>query len=155
MATDWVRKFHFAYLAFLLGAGVMPPLSTAAELDRNFDCLIGPRVTVKIGAAVSGLLQKVEVDRGDLVKTNQVLARLDSGVEEANLMLARARASNDMQIKGNQARFEFLRRKAERQETLRQKQAVAETTYDESDTDARMAEFAAHEAQLNWEVGQI
>jgi multidrug efflux pump subunit AcrA (membrane-fusion protein) len=49
----------------------------------------------------------------------------------------------------------FLRRKASRQDALRQKNAVAESTFDESDTDARLGEFATTQAELNFRVAQL
>jgi RND family efflux transporter MFP subunit len=132
------------------------PSFAAEPLSRQqLDCLIEPRITIKLGAEVAGLISSVSVDRGDLIKTGQVLAKLKSGVEEANFALAKAKAENDLQIKTNQARAEFLRRKASRQDELRLRSAVAESTFDEANTDAAMGEFAAKEAGLNYQVAQL
>jgi len=51
--------------------------------DRGLTCLIQPYVVITVTAPVSGLLDQVLVDRGDLVKEGQVLAMLDTSVERA------------------------------------------------------------------------
>jgi RND family efflux transporter MFP subunit len=134
---------------------VTPTFAEEPLSKQHLDCLIEPRVTIKLGAEVAGLISSVAVERGDLIKTGQVLAKLKSGVEEANFALAKAKAENDLQIKTNQARAEFLRRKASRQNELRLRSAVAESTFDEANTDAAMGEFAAKEAELNFQVAQL
>src|SRR5258708_32857644 len=151
-------KNRFAAVAkilFGLSLFVRPELGLAEVADnlddRQLDCLIEPRVTVKLGAAVGGLLAKVAVDRGDFVKAGQIVAHLESSVEEANVALARAKASNDLQGLSNQARSEFLRRKFSRQENLLQSNNVARSTFDEAETDAKMSEFSTKESQLNLE----
>ena len=58
------------FLSIFHGAG-------AAE----FDGVIEPYMTVKVGSGVYGILETVDVDRGDFVKKGQVLATLQSGVK--------------------------------------------------------------------------
>ena len=53
-------------------------LVTAAPQDLN--CLIQPFVVITITTPVGGLLETVQVDRGDLVKEGQILATLDTSV---------------------------------------------------------------------------
>jgi RND family efflux transporter MFP subunit len=123
--------------------------------QQELDCLLEPRVKINIGAAVAGLISSVMVDRGDVVKAGQVVATLESGVEEANVALGRAKANDDFQVHSNQARADFLRRKASRHEQLRLTHATPEATFDEAETDAKMAEFATQEASLNLNVAQL
>jgi RND family efflux transporter MFP subunit len=152
------KVFDAGISGLILGFSLIvatPLLAAEPLLNQQLDCLIEPRITIKLGAEVAGLISSVEVDRGDLIRTGQVLAKLKSGVEEANFALAKAKAENDLQIKTNQARAEFLRRKASRQAELRLRAAVAESTSDEASTDAAMGEFAAKEAELNFQVAQL
>jgi RND family efflux transporter MFP subunit len=141
--------------ALLLFVGRTPLFAAELLAKQQLDCLIEPRVTIKLGAEVAGLISNVTVDRGDRIKTGQVLAKLKSGVEEANFALAKTKAENDLQVKTNKARGEFLSRKASRQAQLKAKQAVAESTFDEASTDAAMGKFATKEAELNWQVAQL
>ena len=63
---------------------------TAAPQDLN--CLIQPFVVITITTPVGGLLETVQVDRGDLVKEGQVLAALDTSVERATGSVQHAQA---------------------------------------------------------------
>src|SRR4051812_46938481 len=71
---------------------------TSRLADQEFDCLIEPRVTTKVGASVTGVISRVMVNRGDLVKAGQVIAMLESSVEETNVALADTRVLNDTQL---------------------------------------------------------
>src|SRR4051812_30499121 len=104
-------------------------IATAEEAplltDQEFECLIQPRVTAKVGAAVTGLISRVLVNRGDVVKAGQVIAALESAVEETNLALSAARALNDSPMHSANARMGFLHRKSERKEKLKNKEVVS------------------------------
>ena len=65
-------------------------LVTAAPQDLN--CLIQPFVVITITTPVGGLLETVQVDRGDLVKEGQILATLDTSVERATGSVQHAQA---------------------------------------------------------------
>ncbi len=62
---------------FLLGV----PLALAAGGDLT--CLIQPKAVITITTPVAGLLETLSVDRGDLVKEDQILAVIDTSVERA------------------------------------------------------------------------
>lgn len=57
----------------------------------ELDCIVEPYLVVNVGSEVPGVIEKVDVDRGDFVKNGQILARLQSKVEQANVELIRAR----------------------------------------------------------------
>lgn len=119
---------------------------------QSFDCLMEAHVTIKLSAAVTGLISKVHVDRGDVVKAGQVVANLDSELQEAVANLARIRAGNEFQVQANMRRTEFLQRKVERVQSLRLKNVSTQVALDEAETEAKIAEFSAREAELNREV---
>lgn len=60
-----------------------------AEATR-VDCVVEPAQKLKIGSATLGILKSVPVNRGATVKAGDIIARLDSSVEEANVALSRA-----------------------------------------------------------------
>lgn len=43
-------------------------VAVAAREQRELDCLMAPRMMIKIGSPVEGVVGKVLVDRGDRVK---------------------------------------------------------------------------------------
>ena len=61
-------------------------------LSEELDCLIEPFRVVTIISPEVGILESVNVDRGDLVTQGQVLAQLDSQLEGATNAVSHARA---------------------------------------------------------------
>ncbi|CAO4173205.1 hypothetical protein CLBKND_02151 [Methylorubrum aminovorans] len=57
-----------------------------------------PAQKLKIGSATLGILKSVPVDRGATVKAGDIIARLDSSVEEANVALSRAQSESTASI---------------------------------------------------------
>lgn len=57
--------------------------SVAHAMGQDLNCLIQPHVVVTITTPVGGLLETIQVDRGDLVKEGQILATLDTSLERA------------------------------------------------------------------------
>jgi len=76
----------------ILAAALFGNLSTAYGADQTLNCLIQPYVVITMTTPVAGLLETVQVDRGDLVKEGQVLATLDTSVERASGAVQHAQA---------------------------------------------------------------
>jgi membrane fusion protein (multidrug efflux system) len=113
----------------LAAAGFSPSL--AAE---KLECMVAPYLEVKVSAAVSGVLEEVQVDRGDFVKKGQVLATLRSGVEKASYDLAKAKVA-------------FADRKVQRNKELYKKQMISIHEKDELETDLELLKLEAREAE--------
>jgi multidrug efflux pump subunit AcrA (membrane-fusion protein) len=77
-------------VAVVLAGLVSGPAAYGSNQELN--CLIHPEVVITITAPVGGLLETVQVDRGDLVKEGQVLATLDTRVERATGAVQHAQA---------------------------------------------------------------
>ena len=80
--------------------------ATSASAAATFDCVMDPSLTVKLGSPVTSTLSEVLVDRGDTVKKGQVVARIESGVEEAVVKINEARAASKAEIEAKQALLE-------------------------------------------------
>ncbi len=91
-----LRQLLFIYLT------IIPFLLIASEdVDKNelanteglpeLDCLIEPHKIVEITAAAPGVVKSIMVDRGDIIKKGQLIARLESGVEKVNSELYKKR----------------------------------------------------------------
>lgn len=94
---------------------------------EELECLVEPHIVVNVGSPVDGVLEHVTVNRGDNVRKGQVVAKLQSGVETAALKLSLARVA-------------FGRRKAERNESLFEKQLISAQERDELVTEVRLHE---------------
>ena len=90
----------------------------ASAQDTRVDCVVEPAQKLKIGSATLGILKSVQVNRGAAVKAGDIIARLDSSVEEANVALSRAQAESTAGIEAQQTRVELYKRRLERQNQL-------------------------------------
>ncbi len=118
--------------------GDLAPLP--AGLD--FECLLEPHMTVKIGSPVPGALSDVVVSRGEIVKKGQLVARLDSRAQRASVDLAKARAA-------------YAKRRMERNAELAQKELLSSQERDEMETDRQLAELELLERQTQVAIREI
>lgn len=139
----------------LLAALMLAGLFAAPVVAADYACLIEPKQVLKLAAPVQGVVASVDVERGDRVTKGQVLARLDSEVEEAAALIAQVRAANDTAIRSGRARLDFLKRKQTRNEQLRTTDAVSFAAMDEAVADARVAEANLREAELNMAMARL
>lgn len=96
-----------------------------AQDAGGITCVVEPHLVSQVGSPVDGVIEKVLVDRGDLVSAGQVVAKLRSGVEEA-----------EMAVK--QAKTELGKRKVERIDEMFKKQLISEQEKDEIETEYRV-----------------
>ncbi len=109
----------------------LPSLTTADSSTtdlREVSCLVEPSMDIQLGTPVEGFLEEVNVDRGDVVTPGQVLARLNSGVEQAAV---------DTQA----AKVQFGQRRKTRTNELHQKNMIADQEVDNITTEWRLAEL--------------
>lgn len=121
----------------------------------DFDCLIVPHDIVTISAAAAGLVEKVFVDRGDLVQEGQVLATLESSVKKAEIEGIRARTQLDARIKGSEVRRAFGERRFKRTEELFRQEMTSQREMDEAETSKVLAEMELLEALENRRLAEL
>ena len=126
----------------LVVAGMLfiPTLITVAVAEPIvLDGLIEPFEVVDVGSSVRGVIEAIEVERGDLVTKGQVLARLEAGVERATMELARARSEMETLVGEKQAMLEFSLRKQKRAEELYKENVIPIEQIDEARTSVSLA----------------
>jgi RND family efflux transporter MFP subunit len=124
-----------------------------AETDAaSGTCIIKPHIQIQLGSAASGMLSETLVDRGDQVKQGQIVARLESSIEQASLALDRVRAANDNPIKVEQADEELAVRELERKKSLEASQQVNHNALDELATKVREGELRIQQARTDQQV---
>jgi RND family efflux transporter MFP subunit len=144
--TMQCRQFNILLLALL------PALPALAG---DFDCMIEPRKSVEVRAASEGMIEKIWVDRGDMVKAGQVLVTLDSGVEKAATESARYRATMQGKIRTGESRVEFATQKYVRRDKLAGQSFVSQQDRDESLTEKRLAESELIEAHDDRKLSEL
>lgn len=129
--------------------------SDALDDPTASTCIIKPHALVQLGSAVSGVLFATLVDRGDTVTKGQVIAQLESSVEQATLALDRTRASNDAAIKVEQADKDLIAREAERKRFLVDQKIANLNSLDELQTKVREGELRIQQAQMEQRLAHL
>jgi membrane fusion protein, multidrug efflux system len=140
--------------AALLCAVALPAIAQTSTDDLT-TCILKPREIVHLGSPVPGLLETIAADRGDLVKRGQVVATLESSIEEVTLMLARAKAANEAAIDGEKAEFDMLRRKLERTKPLAQQRIASLQTLEEVESKLEESRNRIRQAEMERALAEL
>ena len=123
---------------------------SAQDLEKeNFDCLIEPKMTVMVGAPTQGIIDSVTVERSDFVDKGQVLATLQSNVEQAAMKHSQARATMKSEIQAREADQELAEINLRRIEKLISKKMVPQQQLDEAIAQVQVAQMAVKQAKDN------
>jgi HlyD family secretion protein len=156
-------------------AMVVPPASSTGEIALTAGGYIIPRVRVEVSSKTSGRVEELLVDKGDLVREGQILARLDNKEILSQLAQARAnrqaaaarlseveRGSRPEEIRRAQAAVEQAeanRRTAgislDRAKTLSQSGVFAKQTLDDAQNIYDVAEAQLKVARENYELARL
>lgn len=139
-----------ALLVVAAAASAAPPVA-----DKTFNCVIEANQIVKLASSALGVVAELNVDRGDVVRKGQVLGKLDDTVEAANFAFARAKAVNDFEIIGHQARLAYLRNRFARAQELSTNNIVSKNTRDEDESDVRVEEQQLRLSELQRVMARI
>lgn len=113
-----------------------------------FDCLIDPTRMTDVSANGAGLIESIDVARGDKVVQGQVIARLRSALAEASLAILEVRATQDATLHAHEAQLEFVRRKRDRARTLVKQKVQSQSQLEELDHDYTVALSMLEQARL-------
>ncbi len=127
------------------------PAPFALELDG----LIEPYADLNVGAQVDGVLSEILVERGDMLKAGQVIARLESGLEQTQLDIAEARAGSTAGIDSAAAGVQLSRQRLDRTRQLYEERVASRGALDEVETELRLAELRLVEAKEIHRMAQL
>lgn len=139
--------------ALLLLTAITPPPATAEEL--RFDCVAEPAMTLSLGATTTGLLAEVLVERGARVTRGQVVARLDSRVQEANVAMAREQAAAREELEVQTTRLALAAAAVERSRRLAESGAGSATKLEEDEATFQIAEQELAAAEYNLRIAAM
>jgi RND family efflux transporter MFP subunit len=142
MKIQTKRKKLMLAISMVFGVtAVQPPTvaSVTVAIDQDdhssaplvIEGLIEPWRDLRIGVGVEGLIDKVFVERGQLVKAGDPVARLESSVEEAQVALSRATSEMRSGLESAQVRERLATLRAKRNRQLFDEGAV---TFEELET---------------------
>jgi len=109
--------------------------------SSSYECLLQPSDVVSIGSPVTGRIQRVHVERSDIVEDGQVVAELEASMEHAAVEVARARAQMKGEVRSRAATADLEKRRRQRAERLFKQDAISLDIRDEVDTQAAVAQL--------------
>lgn len=132
------------WLAALLALTLAQPAVAAQPLG----CLIEADRIADIGSPVIGVIDRIEVERGDRIVKGQVLAVLRAPVERAALNVASSRADSSAELQAATAGATFTRDRLLRAEDLFRQSFISQQALDQARSESELAEqklIQAHE----------
>lgn len=111
------------------------------------DCVINPYQTIDLASPVSGVLQGVAVEHGDYVNEGDIIARLNSNVESASVILAQARAGITSEISVNNVNHNFDIRRKKRFDSLYKSNSVSFDAKDQADREYNLSKWRLKQAK--------
>lgn len=118
----------------------------AAKLPE-LDCVIEPHMVIDLSSRTDGIVESIEVDRGDFVEAGQVVVRLESGVEQAAVEYARAAANADSDLEASKISMDFAHRRRGRLESLYKEKVLSSDQMDEMETEAVLTKLERDQAK--------
>ncbi len=149
-ASQNIRVARYVPLVLVFLAAQSP----AADIPQ-LDCVVEPHMVVDLSTQIDSIVATMHVERGDLVVKNQILVTLDSGVEQAAVESARARAAAGAGIRAGEVSVAFAERREERVQTLYEENAVSSDQADEAATDTRLAQSQLDQAEEAARLAQL
>lgn len=151
------RGMRFAWTLLLAATLAMATLTCLAPPAQGaeLDCMIEPSRVVNVSAPVDGLLERVVVERGDLVKSGQLLAALESSVQQVMLSIAKARAELETPIESSKVRLDYAIRKVASNEKLLEEHGISEREVDDSRAQRDLGVIALVEARDNKRLAEL
>ncbi len=151
--TDRLQNGVYGFVLMLVW--VIFPSETRADELAGFDCLIEPHAVMDISTREEGVLEEILATRGDIVKKGQVLARLESGLEELTVQLAQARSKMRSDMESKKSALRYHRRQYKRVSDLYVSKAIPFHEKDKAETDVILAEMSLREAEDSLQLLQI
>lgn len=154
-ARQFRRRVSWLQCAFLL-SGLSSMVNASGSIpEEAMDCLIEPWVISDVGSPVQGVIDKLLVDRGEIVRKGQPVAQLESGVESSEVALAELRAGTESEVKAREADLKLARMELTRLEDLYQQKMISAQQRDEARSSHQIASAALTLAQENRKIQQL
>lgn len=139
----------------LLSAMAFAAEEELLDSGTGYTCFIEPSEVIDLGSPVTGIIEKMFVDRTSKVVAGDVVVKLESVVEETNLRLARAQAKFTGEISEQKLRQKYANQKFERASAMHARKAVTLDLLEESEADLKLTEKQLEKARHNHTIAQL
>jgi cobalt-zinc-cadmium efflux system membrane fusion protein len=115
------------------------PVAGAPATSKPLGCLIEPDRVADLGSQVIGVVERLQVERGDTVTRGQLLLTLRADVERASVMAADTRARVDADVLAANASLELAEQKLRRAHELVAQSFVSDQAVEQARGEAEVA----------------
>ncbi|MBT8441475.1 MAG: efflux RND transporter periplasmic adaptor subunit [Gammaproteobacteria bacterium] len=113
----------------------------------ELDCVIEPHMVIDLSSRTDGIVDTIEVERGDAVEAGQVVVQLESDVERAAVEYARAAAQAGSDLLAGKVSAGFAERRRDRLESLYVEKVLSSDQMDEMETEAELSRIQLDQAR--------
>jgi RND family efflux transporter MFP subunit len=117
-----------------------------AQNHPDFPCQVLPMRRIELSSPVVGVIAEIMVDRGDRVRAGDLVVRMQSEMEQAQVALSQARASADAQLRLRRARQALAERTLQRNRGLAGERLISAQDLDQVQTEREVAALEAASA---------
>jgi RND family efflux transporter MFP subunit len=143
-----------AQTAFALPDGAVP-IAVLEPLTRRASCLVEANSVIKLAAATQGTISRVTMERGQVVKVGEVVAQLESEVEQAMLEGAELRANSDTLVRSRKTEMELAASKLARIRELSKRNVSSQQQLEQSSAEAQVAAMAFEQAKFERDLAVV
>lgn len=143
---------------WLLAPLLIATPAAAGPLDAftaDATCIVEANSVVHLSSPTQGTLSEVTVERGQAVKAGDVVARLESSVEQATYEEAARKAASDVVVRAKQADRDNAYGKLARIRSLAETKIASVDQLQDAQTTAVIADFAVEQAQFDQQVAEV
>lgn len=135
---------HHLPLTLLLLAAPVP-----LRAETGFDCVMDAARIIELSARTPGVIDSVAVEKGQRVAQGDVIARIDSTMEQAALHILEARAASTAAIDAQTARVAFVQAQLARAETLERQNVQSQVKVEELRYELELASTQLRQAKAD------
>jgi RND family efflux transporter MFP subunit len=132
-----------------------PQASPSLVTSGSFDCMIAANETIEIGSSISGTIETIPVERSDYVEAGQVLATLESTVEEAAVRVAQARADRTVELESTKVSLRLGNKRQSRALDLYEGESMSLDVREEVETEAQLAALGVEQAEEDHRLARL
>jgi RND family efflux transporter MFP subunit len=147
MKTNSVPVIGTLRSLVIIGFLVLPANSLLAETE--FDCVIEASNIAQLSPRTQGVINSIEVKKGQAVKRGNVIARIDYSMEEAVLKVLKARENSSAAIDAQSARVLLTKAQLDRAQALVQRNALSPDKLEPLKYDYALATSQLRQAQVD------
>ncbi len=128
---------------------------TAVSAAAEFDCVIEPRQVIELRSPMDGLIERIEVERGDSVRKGQELAFLDTGVDRTQAAIAALRSQMQGAVGAWESRGVLSAKKSARIDELHKESLMSAQLRDEAAAEKQIADAELQDAMDNRKLASL